>query len=391
VDSGDATSNKRRKNLEARENLTATLVTQAEDLAALEPAWRDLAGRVARPQPFLTYEWASTWWRHFGDRGGRRLRVVVVRDRDGRVVGIAPLFRVGWPVPRLAVIGTGHSDYLEVLVDGGEESRSDAIIAKMAETLAKLPARDWVVLALDQVPAGSPTAEFLSDVASRAGWLVKTIPGEICPYLPLPRSWDELAETIGKKMRKNLDYYWRRIEREHRLAIVAPGRDDVAAIGPLLDRFFLLHERRWHQRWMPGSFFLPRVLAFHRDVAKAMAEGDKLRLVGLAIDGEVVAVQYLFAAGDALFYYSGGFDPSWGWAGPGTLLLGQVIKGAIAEGRRVFDFLRGREEYKARWTQRERQNSRFIVARPGLAGSIALRWLARETEIIVKLKKRFVQ
>ena len=47
----------------------------------------------------------------------------------------------------------------------------------------------------------------------------------------------------------------------------------------------------------------------------------------------------------------------------GTVLTARAMQTAIGEGRAVFDFLRGDEPYKAKWTGASRANLRRIVTR----------------------------
>nr|MDP8943905.1 DegT/DnrJ/EryC1/StrS family aminotransferase [Actinomycetota bacterium] len=56
---------------------------------AARPEWAALADEAG--DIFATWEWASTWWRHFGD-GGARLLLTAARDRAGRLVAVLPLY-----------------------------------------------------------------------------------------------------------------------------------------------------------------------------------------------------------------------------------------------------------------------------------------------------------
>jgi hypothetical protein len=51
--------------------------------------WNALLGRSATNTLFLTREWQRVWWQGLGDG---QLQVVTLRDDDGTLIGIAPLF-----------------------------------------------------------------------------------------------------------------------------------------------------------------------------------------------------------------------------------------------------------------------------------------------------------
>ena len=80
-------------NARAMTDLTLDVVVDDAGLADLRGVWADLSAADPDPNVFLTWPWATTWWRHFGaGHDDRELHIVVVRD-GATVVGLAPLFR----------------------------------------------------------------------------------------------------------------------------------------------------------------------------------------------------------------------------------------------------------------------------------------------------------
>ena len=57
-------------------------------LEEIRDDWARLA--EAAGHPFGTWEWASAWWRWFGN--GRQLYTFACRDDDGQVIAILPLY-----------------------------------------------------------------------------------------------------------------------------------------------------------------------------------------------------------------------------------------------------------------------------------------------------------
>jgi CelD/BcsL family acetyltransferase involved in cellulose biosynthesis len=80
------------------------------------------------------------------------------------------------------------------------------------------------------------------------------------------------------------------------------------------------------------------------------------------------------------YYYGGGFDPSAAAYSPGSLVVGEAIRYAAAEGCVEFHFLRGEEAYKRLWGCRARQNHRLIAA-SSTAGRIAHRLPSLEAKL----------
>ena len=68
---------------------------------------------------------------------------------------------------------------------------------------------------------------------------------ERCPFVPLPPSWEEYAGSLGKSLRKNIGYYRRLMEREHRFEIETVTN---GALPEAMEEFFELHQARWRRR-----------------------------------------------------------------------------------------------------------------------------------------------
>ena len=195
-------------------------------------------------------------------------------------------------------------------------------------------------------------------------------------------------KRYSKKTRANINYYDRTLgktfEVEHTVGLSDEEIDE--AFGHLFD----LHARRWNERWLPGVFTNKRVQAFHLRAGKALVKINALRLRQIRLDSECVAVLYGFAYNGRSSYYQGGFEPSLGKYSLGSVLIARAIRAAIDEGHNVFDFLRGNETYKARWTMdRYAVNSRVLIARSSSILNLAESVHKSEQAVEVNAKKAF--
>src|SRR3954471_12784954 len=96
------------------------VLDSTQDFAALEEEWQDLYRNAPLATPFQSWAWLYSWWEFYGE--AYELRLVTIRD-DGLLVGLMPLMLqrlAGFG--RLLFIGTGPTDYQDVLVREGWES-----------------------------------------------------------------------------------------------------------------------------------------------------------------------------------------------------------------------------------------------------------------------------
>ena len=207
---------------------------------------------------------------------------------------------------------------------------------------------------------------------------------ELCPYMPLAPTWDATIAGIGKKTRYNLGYYERLMRRRFDVEI---GQLDSDQLHEGLEALFRLHTERWRKRWLPGVLSGDHTRAFHRELAMLFLKRGWLRFHALRLDGEIKAVLYCLAYKSKTCYYIGGFDPEMAKYSLGTVLTGYAIKQAVNEGCTEFDFLRGDEEYKTRWTDHGRMNRRLIIAKHRIRSSVSAHLCRLEMKVEHAAKK----
>jgi CelD/BcsL family acetyltransferase involved in cellulose biosynthesis len=263
--------------------------------------------------------------------------------------------REGSAGPALQLLGTGLSDYLDVLVDAPHR---DAVRDAVGEWTSRAASDGWS-LDWQQLPAGSP----LIDAPLADGIISRIDPHEPCPVLALEGDGRAARPSIKKSMANNVAYYTRRSRAAGDLVFETATADTCAG---LLDEVFRLHAmRRSAERG--GVLRDPRVAALHRRVAPALAARGMLALHVARLDGRAVAGMYGFRDRSRVYLYMCGLDPSCGDISPGTLCIDYMITCAWRAGARAVEFLRGRERYKYLWGAVDRGTFRRQIAAPAAA------------------------
>jgi CelD/BcsL family acetyltransferase involved in cellulose biosynthesis len=328
-------------------------IRRPEDLEALAPEWERLCRADPNATPFQTPTWGLAWWRHLG-RGSLHCLAV---HQEGELVGLAALYRSRRqcpPLRRLAILGTGRSDYLDFVA---EPSQRDEVLLYLFDSLWRSRS-EWDYLDLQQLPHNAHALQ-LPRISSER---LAAYPHSLCPCLAL--AGEDGMENTPSRLRKNLRYSLRRLSDTGELRFRTSTQSSLDAD---LIALFRLHRSRWRARGLPGVFSSPKVQAFHREVAARFLDEDRLRLHVLERSGEVLSIALCYVMGGRAYYYGGGFDPDAAKYSPGSLVVAGVIRSAADEGCRELDFLRGEESYKRQWGCRPRRNHRVIgAALPGV-------------------------
>ncbi|HEX3268137.1 MAG TPA: GNAT family N-acetyltransferase [Gaiellaceae bacterium] len=302
------------------------------DLTPLKGAWRPLAERSRNV--FATWEWADTWWRHFG-RGGE-LRVTCERASF-----LLPLYvRRQGPFRVLRFVGHGHADELGPIGDRG----------RAAEAFGDVFAEGGFHLFLgEELTPGWDTLLGAHAVERTSS-----------PVIALDRTWDEYLAARSANFRSQVRSAERRLENPaYRLTTPETLEAD-------LDTLFRLHRARW-----PGSHWFADAEAFHREFAAIALGRGWLRLWTLELGGKPAAAWLGYRFNGVESYYQAGRDPALQRERVGFVLLAHTIREAIGDGMSEYRLLRGDESFKYRFATSD--PGLETLARPtGVVGRLAL-------------------
>ncbi len=322
------------------------LCTDFSAFDELKAEWNNLLEHSISNTLFLTWEWQRTWWEHLGTS---ELRIITVREDDGTLVGIAPLFEETWKdgtTKSISLIGcVDVSDYLDIIAARGQEERVYAALLDMIMR-ADFPA--WHGgLHLCTLPEDSPTNAQLQAMAQARGLVAEWKLHDVSPVIDLPATWDAYLETLDKKQRHEVRRKLRRVEEtDHKWYAV----DDTMSIDQAIVDFVDLHKKSRPDKHV---FMDRRMEQFFVDIARRLQPRGWLQLDFLEIAGARAASILNFVYQNDVLVYNSGYDPEkYGQYSPGIVLFAFSIQDAIAAHRRRYDFLRGDEEYKYRFGAR---------------------------------------
>jgi CelD/BcsL family acetyltransferase involved in cellulose biosynthesis len=331
-------------------SIATSLSVTTETLDSLTPEWQELLARSGVRWPFLQPAWLRVWMATQPVNG--ELLLLAVRD-GGRLKGILPLIRNG---SDFTLAGDSDiCDYMDLIVETGSyEAVLDAALAH----LNQLPCervRFW------GLRADSPALEALPEFAERFAFEYQREEEAVCPRVQLPETWDDYLLSLSKKDRHELRRKIRRMSeaggevRDYALS----DPDEILAAMP---DFFRLHRE---SRQDKAEFMSASMERFFVEMTSALSKDDLVRLFFLEIDEKRVASVLAFNCDDELWLYNSGFDPGFASASVGLVSKALVLRHAIADGKRCYDFLRGAEPYKYDLGGRDLQVYRAELRRQG--------------------------
>ncbi len=358
-------------------------VTEVRDFESVRDVWDQvLAENRFGNNVFLTVDWLSTWWKHFGRQ--RKLSLLKLEENN-QILGIAPLMLTRYKMPafgsirKIEFLGTRHSDYNNFIISRKEKEGVKCITDYLNEV------EDWDWIELKEIPENINYSQLFSDTSLKLEFKERVC--NLCPYISVPKKYESLKKGFSRNLRQNLNRYSRKIEGDHNVEL--KRFDDAGfTVKEAMNLFIKLHEMKWNSEGKLGAFIEDEFRNFHMDVAESFAKKGWLGLYFLMVDGEPAAAQYTFEYSHKMYYYLAGFDPKYSDYSVGNLLIMFLLKQCIEKGFTEYDMTRGDEPYKMQWTNKFRRNFEVRLVRKKLTSELYdwVTWGPTVENIATKLK-----
>jgi CelD/BcsL family acetyltransferase involved in cellulose biosynthesis len=290
-------------------------------------AWRRLAAQAVDPNPFYQPEFLLPALRWL-EPDPQQVRLLVLRERGSLRWSFAAPFRtllptVKRPLARLRAYVSRHSFCDLPLIDCRDSQRAAAVFLNGMTDHAAWHGMRFLLIDREGVWARS-----LLEAGAKEGrcvwydrvWNRACLDGN--PTLPA-----DLLHACSKSRRKSLQRAYRRLMDHGPVAfrLRRPAPDETEPV----ETFLTLEDNGWkHER---GTSLRSREsdLRFLRAVARHFSAEGKLLFGELCVGGRVIASTCNFLAGNTLFAFKIGWDPTYRDGSPGTwseLLLAEQVR-----------------------------------------------------------------
>lgn len=359
-------------------SLHSSVIEDTAKLQAMAGEWADLLARSSTNEITSHPEWILPWWEVFGGTGKRKLKALAIRDEAGKLVGFAPLlgrpntYRPGIPFKRLETMASGEdeldescSEYLTIIAEKGREAE---VVKTFVKALTGGDLGEWDELVIPGMNGDSPIPKLLEQELSEQGLAVTLEHRDTSPYVTLPKTFDDYLGTYLKgSKRSQLKKSLRALET---WAGGPPIFEHVRTAEQLAEGKRIL-EALHRERWPEGGVYRSAKFRQFHDLAmpRLLAIGA-LDVGWMTVQGEPVSAYYNFSWNGHIWHYQSGRKlnaPD--DARVGVTMHALLIKRAIEDGMREYDFLAGVSQYKTSLASETRSLLTLRAARPSLVES----------------------
>jgi tetratricopeptide (TPR) repeat protein len=341
------------------------VIEDIDTFNGLRDNWQEVYDADPHATLFLSWAWLSGWladlaspWIILAARDSNSasrylaffpLRLEVRVDKSGRLSN------------DLKMAGSYAADYAGLI--SVPEAEADAIPA-FARHIKRM---NWACLLIDNFTG--PEARFRAFLScfSQSKFNIEQmnritridhIDNALCPYVDLPREWDNYLEMLSANTRQKLRRLLREVDASQDYRITHATADTVATDLNTLLRF-------WEIKWRPRKGKLvDDLVRSNRAMLLRSFERGLLFLPTLWIGERPLAALAILVdqRKKSFLFYMTGRDETFDGPQPGLILHGHSIRHAITIGMKRYDFLRGNERYKYSFGVEEMRLHCYAVA-----------------------------
>jgi CelD/BcsL family acetyltransferase involved in cellulose biosynthesis len=351
--------------------MTVERISTLEGFERERERWEQLEKLDPHATLFMTWKWLRAYF----PVARFRWSILVLREGPDAIAYL-PLARNSSPLDReLYLAGNPYADYAGMIA---LPSRAEAAVGAFADALA---AEQWDGFNVGDI--SDPRLETLVRRLVDRGLKIDSTFETRCLSCELPDTWEKyITECISAKTRVNM------VRVERRLAEALPAFRISEATGEDIDAhveaMILVNYKRWggslrNSQRRYGPLFRN---AYDRGILRIFIYWDGARPIA-------GAAAFLDPDRSWFGLYKIGFDAEYEKLSPGKGIVGRAIRAAIDAGYKRFDFMRGAEEFKARYARDLLITKHYRLVRPGWrAGAIAFarpRWLGFKLAVANRL------
>ena len=365
-------------------------VTKIDKLADIPShEWNSLLFKNETNTIFLTHQWISCWMNSLGE--SKELFVLTARENN-RLVGIAPLLiwrkkYILGTARTLDFIGMGESDYCDFIA---EPEKKPEILKAFFDYIVQMR-KKWDLVSLDNIPESSSTPGIIHSYFSKTSMELRETVSSRCPTLII-RGHEEFANKCVTKqdIRKDYNRLRKRGKLEYHLA------RNIDEILCELDKFFEFHEDRRLILGDRSRFMTSQAREFYKRLVEMLHPKGWLRFDILRFNDKPISYHFGFIYNNSLLYYTTTWNLDFYKYSPGYVLFRFILDDCIRKKLLEFDFLKGTEPYKERFSNEVRTNlkleaypNRFILFFCNLPRKIMNRIKVRSPRLYSLVKAKF--
>jgi CelD/BcsL family acetyltransferase involved in cellulose biosynthesis len=290
--------------------------------------------------PFQKFDWLNQWYKFVGLPLFSIYPQIVHIELDGETALILPFgLRTKYGIKILEWLGGINTDYMGPLINNKSIKllENNNIWSKIRQKIKK---HDLIHLEKQTLL----TIDILKKIGfkSRGNENLKSFQTELLP------SWDDYAMKISKKVKSDSRRQRRRLGEIGNLKF--NFAEDNENKERIIELMINQKKRRYNETKVWDMFSINEYNNFYKSLSTLDPLNSFIHCSELRVDNNTIATHVGITNSSTFYYLMPAHEAGeWEKYSPGRLLLIELLKWAIKNNKKIFDFTVGGEKYKKVW------------------------------------------
>ncbi|NJN86687.1 MAG: GNAT family N-acetyltransferase [Leptolyngbyaceae cyanobacterium SL_7_1] len=341
------------------------LIDDLKEFEAIKPNWDFVYESDPQAQFFLSWEWLSGWLPMVSEPW---LILAAKINTENNYVAFFPIKisltqdEIGTFYTELCMAGNSMADYTGLLcLPGNEAAVISAFAAYIQQQLV------WCNFELQNIlETDRRIHQFLTHFSResfelsqrRSRDLGEESDHMVAPYIPLLDHWDDyLQDIVSSNTRQKIRRFLKKIDNSEQFHITPVNAHNLSSHIEILLDF-------WQKKWGEKKGDNCQVIATYiRRILDHCFEQDCLYFPVLW-QGDTplgTIANFIDRRHKTILFFIAGRDETVKSLPPGLILHADAIRYAIQNGFKIYDFLRGNDDYKYSFGVKERHLQHFVI------------------------------
>jgi len=330
------------------------IISTLNNLKAIKGDWETLLKASKISDPFVRPGWNIAWWESFQNKG---ILFFVTHREKKKLSGIFPLYKKDMgPFRILTFTGCPVTDRMDFILKNSEREKATISFWKWLKSQGA-----WDMMALENLCTRTNTPDLIRKACTLTGMkLIKTYE-DACYFIDLKTCSNYNAYLTATFKRKHRNYF-RRLNKKSLSLSGAKWKIEQNLDNSLIQEMLVLDSQRSLRGKTDQCFFNNSSNKNFLISLMTYKHFKKItRVLTFRTHRGLHAYLLFFICNNRLLAYQTAFDKNLRELSIGTQLFLESIRFAFENGFDEYDFLRGDEEFKTRFTKSFRKTKTLLI------------------------------
>ena len=358
--------------------VTIEEITHISELQKLNHYWQMLIEYSNSDNLFVTYEWISTWLKHFWKN--KPILFLLVKNNNNKPIGLAP-FLIEQEKDRLIFPINAYSHRPDFVFISNKKETLRIIFGYLKKKFKKFK------LYLHEVETHSPLVQLLPDILTECNLINIFKESHASPFLRITTDWQTYFKSKSRHFRSEQKRKLNKIKKAGQVNFVKVSK--LNQCNSAIEDILNIERNSWKEKTKTSFTAVPGLKDFYSDLAYICAQNRWLQIYLLYFNSKPIAHIYGIVYKNKYYALKTSYHESYKKLSPGVVLFNYALQDVFESNLKEFDFLGVESRWKKELASDVRKHLDIFIY-PRTPTTVFLQFYEHKFKPLVREKAPFI-